>query len=263
MAEISTTRNARRPSRTAARRERCGAVIEAHQRDGLVRKGRWIAGAPRPGAFPSYHLDALSSPFVPWDEVAKAYVAAGDNPTGLKTFSNLWLGRPFEVRGDAPDHIRLMERREEGPPRGHVPRGGLLLVAAADVQMRGIWIEIVAFAPDRQSWTVDASYVDGATDAPGSLDDAPDSGNAFSLMLHKTIGREFADAFGRTRVLDALGVDSGYRSHVVCATVRANQRVHPNSGQEIIYALDGRDGWAKPPIGSPSLVDIDLAGHKS
>ena len=43
----------------------CGAVIEAHEKTGLVRKGRWIAGAPRPGAFPSFHLDALSSPFVP------------------------------------------------------------------------------------------------------------------------------------------------------------------------------------------------------
>jgi phage terminase large subunit GpA-like protein len=240
----------------------CGVVIEAHQRDGLVRNGRWIAGASRPSAFPSYHLDALSSPFVPWDEVAKAFIAAGDSPTGLKTFFNLWLGRPFEVRGDAPDHVRLMERREEGPPRGHVPRGGLLLVAAADVQMRGIWVEVVAFAPDRQSWTVDAFYVDGATDAPGSLDDKPDSGNAFSLMLRKTIGREFPDACGRTRKLDALGIDSGYRSHVVYATVRANQRLHENNGQEIVYALDGRDGWAKPPIGSPSLVDIDLAGHK-
>jgi phage terminase large subunit GpA-like protein len=128
--------------------------------------------------------------------------------------------------------------------------------------MRGIWVEIVAFASDRQSWTVDAFYCDGATDAPGSLDDAPDSGNAFTLMLHKTIGREFPDAFGRTRRLDALGIDSGYRSHVVYATVRSNQRLHENNGQEILYALDGRDGWAKPPIGSPSLVDIDLEGHK-
>jgi phage terminase large subunit GpA-like protein len=240
----------------------CGAVIEPHQKVDLVRKGRWIAAEPRPGAFPSYHIDALSSPFVPWDEVAKAFVAAGDNPTQLKTFSNLWLGRPFEVRGDAPDHVRLMERREDGPPRGHVPSQGLLLVAAADVQMRGIWVEIVAFAPDRQSWTVDAFYCDGSTEAPGSLSDAPDSGNAFSLMLHKTIGREFSDAFGRTRKLDALGIDSGYRSHVVYATVRANQRLHPTNGQEIIYATDGRDGWGKPPIGSPSLADIDFAGHR-
>jgi hypothetical protein len=40
-------------------------------------------------------------------------------------------------------------------------------------------------------------------------------------------------------------------------------RLHPNNGQEILYALDGRDGWARPPIGSPSLVDIDLEGHKT
>jgi phage terminase large subunit GpA-like protein len=241
----------------------CGTVIEPHQKLGLLRKGRWIAGAPRPGAFPSYHLDALSSPFVPWEKIAEAFVAAGDDPAGLKTFWNLWLGRPFEIKGDAPDHVRLMERREDSPPRGHVPPNGLILVAAADVQMRGIWVSVRAFAPDRQSWVVDAFYVDGSTEAPGSLHDAPDADNAFSRLLHQTIGREFPDAFGRTRKIDALGIDSGYRSHVVYATVRANQRLHPNTGHDIVYALDGRDGWGKPPLGTPRLVDIDLAGHRS
>jgi phage terminase large subunit GpA-like protein len=240
----------------------CGSVIEAHEKLELVRQGRWIAGATRPGAFPSYHFDALSSPFVPWDDIAAKFVAAGDDPQKLKAFSNLVLGRPYEMRGDAPDHVRLMERREDGLPRGHVPARGLLLVAAADVQMRGIWVEIVAFASNRESWVVEAFYCDGSTEAPGSLDDAPDSGNAFSLMLKKTIGRDFPDAFGGTRRLDALGVDVGYRAHVVYATVRANQRLHPNTGQDIVHGVDGRDGWQKPPIGLPSLVDIDLAGHR-
>jgi phage terminase large subunit GpA-like protein len=30
----------------------------------------------------------------------------------------------------------------------------------------------------------------------------------------------------------------------------------------MIFAIDGRDGWGKPAIGAPSLVDIDLAGHR-
>ena len=240
----------------------CGAIVENHQKIDLVRAGRWIATAPRPGAFPSYHFDALSSPFVPWDEVAKAAIAAGDDPARLKTFLNLWLGLPFEMRGDAPDHVRLMERREDAPPRGHVPAKGLLLVAAADVQMRGIWVEVLAIAPDRQTWPVDAFYCDGSTEAPGSLSDPPDSGNAFSQMLHKTIGREFPDAWGGTRRIDALAIDSGYRSHVVYATVRSNQRQHANTGEDVIFAVDGREGWGKPPIGTPSLVNIDLAGHK-
>ncbi len=241
----------------------CGAVIDERDRGRMLRAGRWITTAPAIGRKPGFHLDALSSPFVPWAKVAERFVNAADNPDKLKTFYNLTLGLPFEVKGDAPDHVRLMERREDAPPRGHIPPNGLILVAAADVQMRGIWVSIKAFAPDRQSWVVDAFYVDGSTETPGSLHDAPDSGNAFSSLLHKTIAREFPDAFGRMRPLDALGIDSGYRSHVVYATVRANQRLHPNTGHDILYALDGRDGWGKPPLGTPSLVDIDLAGHRS
>ncbi len=68
----------------------------------LVRRGRWIATAPRPGAYPSYHFDALSSPFVPWDKIAERAVAAGDDPNKVKAFYNLTLGRPYELRGDAP-----------------------------------------------------------------------------------------------------------------------------------------------------------------
>lgn len=240
----------------------CGSVFEEAERARMLRAGRWVATAPGVGKKPGFHLDALSSPFVPWAKIAERYVAAADNPTKLKAFYNLTLGLPFEFKGDAPDHVRLLERREDGPPRGHVHERGLMLVAAADVQMRGIWVEIVAFAPNRESWVVDAFYVDGSTETPGSLDDAVDSGNAFSLLLHKTIGREFPDAFGGMRKLDALGIDSGFRTHVVYATVRANQRLHPWTGHEILHALDGRDGWFKPPIGTPSPVDINLAGSR-
>ena len=232
----------------------CGVRIESHQKNAMVRTGRWIATASRPGAFPSYHLDVMSSPFVPWDTLAGVVVAAGDDPGKLKALWNLWYGLPFEIRGDAPDQVRLMERREEGAPRGHVPPRGLLLVASADVQMRGIWVEILAVAPNRETWVVDAFYCDGSTEAP--------DGEAFGQLLTKTLDREFPDAFGGTRRLDALGVDSGYRSHVVYAFVRRHQRLHPDTGEDLVLAVDGRDGWGRPAIGTPSLVDIDLSGHK-
>lgn len=239
----------------------CGGIIESSQRDELVRKGRWLATDPRPGAFPSYHFDALSSPFVPWSITAKAFVDAGDNPKKLKAFWNLKLGLPYEFKGNAPDHARLMERREEGLIRGHIPPRGLLLVAAADVQMRGMWVEILAVAPDRQTWVVDAFYIDGSTEAPSGTPESQEP-NAFDQLRARVLDREFADAFGRTRRIDALAVDSGYRSHVVYAWVRANQRLHPDTGMDMVLATDGRDGWGKPPIGTPTLVNIDLAGRK-
>jgi phage terminase large subunit GpA-like protein len=218
----------------------CGAIVENHQKRDLLRRGRWIPGASRPGAFPSYHFDALSSPFVPWDAIAAAHIAAGDDQVRLKTFENLWLGRPFEIKGDAPDHVRLMERREEGLKRSHIPPRGLLLVAAADVQMRGIWVEVIAIAQNRESWVVEATYLDGSTESP--------DGEAFQ-QLRDLLARAWPDAWGRTRKLDALGVDSGYRSHVVYSWTRANQQVRVlTRGADIVLALKGADGFGRPAI---------------
>ena len=231
----------------------CGSIIEAHEKNSLVRRGRWVATIEEPGRFPSYHFDALSSPFVPWDEVAKAFVAAGDDESKIKTFWNLWLGLAYEIRGDAPDHVRLMERREDHPPRGHVPGDGLMLIAAADVQMRGIWYLVKAITADRRSYVVEALYLDGDTSSP--------DGESFQL-LRRELDREFPDAFGNLRRIDSLGVDSGYRSHVVYAWSRANQRLHPHTGRDVVLCLKGRDGWGLPAIGTPSLVDITLAGKK-
>jgi phage terminase large subunit GpA-like protein len=33
-------------------------------------------------------------------------------------------------------------------------------------------------------------------------------------------------------------------------------------GQDIILALKGWEGWGRPAIGTPSLVDINLAGRQ-
>lgn len=232
----------------------CGSVIEEFERRDMVRAGRWKATEPGPGKMPGYHFNAMSSPFVPWAKIAERAVKAGSDTAKQKTFYNLTLGLPFEMKGDAPDHVRLFERREDGLKRYAVPPRGLLLTAAADVQMRGIWYEITAWAPNGESWTVDAGYCDGDTSSPDS--------EAFALLRQATIDREFRDAFDQPRKIDALGVDSGYRSHVVYSWVRANQRLHPDTGKDIVLALDGRDGWSLPAIGLPKLVDINLEGRK-
>lgn len=221
----------------------CGSVIEGVQKNSLVRRGRWIATAPAPGKHPSYHFDALSSPFVPWDVIAKRFVDAGDDPSKLKTFYNLTLGLPFEIRGDAPDHVRLMALREDYP-RGRIPPLGLLLVGSADVQGNGIYVEVLAIAPDRQSWVVEATFLDGDTSDP--------HGGAFA-KLGEFYERAWPDAFGKHRRVDAFGVDSGYRSHVVYTWVR---------GRPGAFALKGEDGWTRPPLGTPQPVDIDLNGQK-
>ncbi|KQU77719.1 terminase [Mesorhizobium sp. Root102] len=222
----------------------CGTIVEGDEKVALMRKGRWIATDKKPGDYPSYHFDALTSPFVPWDVIADEFVTANGDPQKLKTFENLTLGLPFDIKGDAPDHVGLMKRRDHSLKRGHIPAAGLMLTGAADVQMNGIWWSVRAYAPDRQSWVVDAGYIDGATDDPHA--------GAF-LELEKIRTKQWPDAYGKTRAVDLFGIDSGYRSHVVYSWVR---------GKAATFALKGVDGWSRPALGQPSPVDIDFKGKR-
>ncbi|MDQ2084710.1 phage terminase large subunit family protein [Xanthobacteraceae bacterium Astr-EGSB] len=214
---------------------------------------RWVPLLDEPDRHPGFHIDAFISKMMSYEAIAEDFLNA-KTETEKKAFSNLVLGLPHKFRGDAPAHERLLERVEKHLKRGHVPPQGLLLVAFADVQMRGIWLEIVAFAPNRESWCVDALYIDGDTSSPH----AP----VFQQLKKETIDREFPDAFGRQRKLDATGIDSGYRAHVVYAFVRRNQRAHPDTGRDLLLATKGMQGWGRPALGQPTLVDIDLDGEK-
>jgi phage terminase large subunit GpA-like protein len=221
----------------------CGGVIEAWQKLELYRTGQWIATKSGPGRFPTYHFDALASPFVPWDAIAKEFVDAGDDPAKLKAFWNLFLGLPYDMAGEAPDHELLMQRREDYP-EGRIPPGALLVTAFADVQMRGIYVEVVAWAPDQQSWTIFADYLDGATTEV-------DAG-AFA-ELTKLYQRRWPDAYGNDWQLEEIGVDSGYRTDVIYEWTRR----HPGA-----KATKGVDGWAKVPLGLATDQDIDYRGRK-
>src|SRR5690606_7245108 len=106
---------------------------------------------------------------------------------------------------NAPDHQRLMERRENYLA-GTISSGGLLFVAGADVQSYGIYCEGVVFSEDRQSWNVFAEFFEGATDNPQA---------GAWLLLDAFCAQEFPDANGVLRKIEALGVDSGYRTNQV------------------------------------------------
>lgn len=223
----------------------CGAVIEGWQKFNVYGTGRWVATAPGEGKFKSYHFDALSSPFVPWDEIASAYVEAGENPTKLKTFWNLTLGLPFEMKGDAPDHVKLLERREDYP-QGIIPPRALLLVCGADVQHSGIWYEIVGYASNGESWSVEHSFLEGET--------TDHKGGAFA-KLEKVYDRALPDAFGASRLIDAMAIDAGDGG-------RSNQVYAWSRGRARAFAIKGVPGWTAPAIGTPVQVDVKLSGKK-
>lgn len=222
----------------------CGTIIEHHEKSTLVRAGRFRPTNPD-GLHPSFHIDSMVSLLTTWDKIAEAWWKSHGDERKEKTFFNTWLGLPYEIRGDAPEHERLLERREDYV-ENVIPPLGLLVTAGADVQHSGIWVEVVAWAPDRQSWSLTARWLEGDTTDPAA--------GAWA-KLEAVYEESFPDAFGGHRRIDAMAVDAGDggRANQVYLWTRARHRT---------FAIHGVPGWTKPAIGTPVRVDITMSGRR-
>ena len=225
----------------------CGYLISEAERVAAIRAGRYVATAPGPGRHPGFHLDALDSLMMSYETIAEDIIAySRPGGFGEKGIMNLVFGLPATEAGNAPDHEKLMARRENYR-EGVVPAAGLIVVAGADVQHDGIWVEIVAFGEDRQSWSLKACFLPGATDDPrrGSwplLDD-----------LWKTA---LVDVFGNEREIKALAVDAGDGG-------RTNQVLEWCRRRPDTYAVKGMKGHDVPAIGQqPQKKSVTRRGKR-
>jgi phage terminase large subunit GpA-like protein len=234
----------KQPHKSTMRCIKCGHQISEMERVAAVRLGRFIASMKEPDRHPGFHVDAFMSLMMSYEAIVEdflSYDAKGE--AGAKDFHNLVLALPYAMRGNAPDHQRLMERSEAYPSH-RLPAGALLFTAGADVQSYGIYLEGVGFAEDRQSWCIFAEFFEGATD---------NAQEGAWRLLSEFYAQEFPDAHGVLRRIDALGVDSGYRTNQVLEWCRR----HPNA-----YATKGMGGRGVPAISPPARKSVTRKGKR-
>lgn len=151
--------------------QKCDGRIEHWQKTAMLEAGEWVAEKPGP-ARRGYHISSLYSPvgWQSWAEIAEEWETAQGNPEKLKVFVNTVLAETWKERGEAPDWQRLYNRRDRSLKIGIVPKGGLVLTAAADVQKGpgggdNGWIEVVLYAWGRnlERWVVDHQQFHGDT----------------------------------------------------------------------------------------------------
>jgi len=229
----------------------CGVVIEHWQKADMVRAGAFEPEAPAPGRYPSWHLDAMMSLLTTWDHIAEKFIAAGDDPQKLKSFYNHDLGLAYEEdQGETPDWQALFKRREQLAER-IIPADGLIVTAGVDVQKLGLYLEILAWTPDRRSYTLLASYIRaGTVEKPGDTSDPDDP---CWKRLTEIFEQPLQDEAGNARRIDAMGIDCRYNAPVVYDWVRR----HHGS-----FALRTEDGWGRVPLGNPQQVDFDWRGKR-
>jgi phage terminase large subunit GpA-like protein len=221
----------------------CGVLIEHFHKDQMLARGRWIAQNQGEAVQPSFHINALYSPVTTWDKIAEKFLDAKDDRNKLITFVNLVLGEPWEERGDAPEWVRLFERRSDYDLKT-LPPGVVLLTCGVDVQKDGVYFETVGWGTSKRSWSVDCGFYPG---------DPSDPQDPVWDTLSKLMRETYPDAFGNRRSIDLLMIDSGYQANAVYAWSKKHA---------FTFAVKGMPGWLTPAVGTPTKQEINLEGKK-
>jgi phage terminase large subunit GpA-like protein len=243
----------------------CGVLIDHHHKRAMIRAGVWLKtfeGAGKPGEIvkpdevatfrarssegrqPSFWMSALYSPIKTWLDMVADFDAAKGDYRKEKKFCQQGLGEEYEEKGEAPAVDRLFDRRQQFEWR-KIPRGALYLTGAADVQGNRIEWAVYAWGVGFSRWLIDKGVIEGDP-----------SGVEPWRKLDEVAARRYEDSNGRTWPIDAFGCDSGYLSQKVYAWAMR----HAGTGR--IFALDGRDGWKLPPLGTPKKIDVAFDGRR-
>jgi phage terminase large subunit GpA-like protein len=224
--------------------EACAKPIENHQKNWMLPRGVWRPQQPGDGKTHGYHLPSLYSPvgWLSWQQVAERREKAANDPEKLQVFYNTVLGLPWMDAAEVPDSERLFERRE-GYEIGVVPRGGLVVTAGVDVQVRRLEVEVVAWGRNKESWSVDYRVFEGETNQP-----------AVWAALSELLDEEFPTEYGQRTRIRRMAVDSGFNTMSVYDWVRKQQR-------QRVMAVKGQTR-VPTVIGVPSLIEVGPQGQK-
>ena len=199
-----------KPKEAAYCCEHCGSLIEEHHKTWMLEQGEWRATENGDGNTAGFHLSSLYSPvgWFSWADAAVLYEAAKKTPDLMKGFVNTVLGEPYLEAHEAPEWQRIYERRESYRV-GIVPRRALFLTAGADVQKDRIEVEVVAWARDKESWSVDYLVLDGDTARPEVW-----------ARLDEVLEKDWPREGGGSLPIRVMCVDSGYATQDVYAWAR-------------------------------------------
>jgi phage terminase large subunit GpA-like protein len=224
----------------------CNGPIEEHHKTAMLSSGEWrpTAQAQDPGTI-GFHISALYSPvgWFSWEHIARlCEVATTDEAE--RSFKNSVLGETWVETGEAPDWLRLYERRESWQI-GTVPSGALFLTAGADVQKDRIEIDVWGWGRGLESWLVDHIVIEGG----------PEYAETWS-ELGLLLGRTWLHQHGTRIGLAKLAIDTGYQAPAVYAWAR-------RMGHAQVTPIKGVEGFNRSaPVAGPTHVDLTEGGKK-
>lgn len=221
-------------------------------RYGADRTWRNDRGEPvRPPRHVAFHeVWTAYSPQRPWWDIVREYLEAwiaheqGDDGP-LAGFTNETLARTWEAEFEQTEHDALQRRaKAEGLPLGVVPAWASVVLAFVDVQADRWECVSWAYGRDSESAAIDYRVIYGNTADK----------TEWAAKVEPLIGMTFPHARGGRLQISALGVDTGFQTHVAYEFCRA----HKNRN---VYATKGESQAGKPIKAGRKLMDINIGGR--
>ena len=204
--------------------------------------GRWRADAHFAGSA-GFWISELYSPWKKLSDISMDFLAKKDNPAELQTFINTSLAETWKEAGEAPDHEKLMARREESYRLGQVPDGALFLTAGVDVQKT--WLEgyVYGWGRGRERWVIDHWRIERSPFETEAWEE-------LAARLNQAYPRKTGGDLNIVR----MAVDTGFASNEAYQFAR-------QQGSGRVMAVDGRQHLAALVV-SPTQVDVTVMGRR-
>ena len=199
--------------------------------------GRWKAMNKNVNNIRGFHMNALASPWVTWQDIIKQYEdSKRKGPENMKVFVNTVLGEPYEHNEDMIDADDLMMRCEEY--EAELPEGVLVLTAGVDVQDDRLECEVVGWGLGKESWSIDYKVIYGE---PGQL--------MTWQALDDYLSRAWHFSGGEKLLLSCVCIDSaGHYTDEVYKYCKDRSKRN-------IFAIIGRGTFGLPGVSGPSRTN--------
>lgn len=215
----------------------CAGDIAEHEKTPMLAAGEWRPTARSTGAR-GYHLSSLYSPlgFDSWRSIVESWDNGRKNESKLRPVVNQRFGEPWREKGEAPDWKILYRRREHYAP-GVVPARACIVTAGVDVQADRFEVEVKAWGPGLESWSIDSKVIPGG---PSDRDAWAD--------LERLLATPYPHESGAELQVAKLAIDTGWATQLVYGWVRRQDRRR-------VAAIKGREG-SSVVVSTPKRVDV-------
>lgn len=218
-------------------------IKEAHKGD-MSKRGEWRADNPD-ADYTSYHLNALHSPWLSWDEIVKKWIASQSSRQELKVFINTYLAEIFEEEANTLEPEKLFARKDDLFKELEIDPKVIAITVSADTQDNRLAVLVKGWGKNEESWNILYKELYAKN---GDMNDPEMWENLKNIVYRPYIHPSGVKLYARGCAIDVMG---HYTSKVYDFVMK-----NPK-----FFAIKGSSQKLNTLLAAPSFQDVHYQGN--